>query len=108
MTTKNFKVDQGADWSFTLNYDNGGTPLNWTTIDNVYMQIRDRDGNLLADVTDYLVKGATSLGISVPYTVTVDWSFHYGFYDILKVDAGVGERVLQGKVRMNKAVSVSG
>ena len=105
MSTKNFKVDQGADFGFSVAYDNGGTPLNWTTVDNVYMQIRDRDGNLLSDVSAYLVKESTVLTLAVPYTVTADWTFHYAFYDILKVDNGVGERVLQGKIRMNRAVS---
>ncbi len=105
MTTKNFKVDQGADWAFTLNYDNGGEPLDWTTVETVVMQVRDSAGCLLADVSTHLVKGSSSLSIAVPYSVTADWTFHYGFYDILKIDGGVGERVLQGKIRMNKAVS---
>ncbi len=96
MSTKtNLELNRGADWAFTVTEG----ALDWTTVDDVEFQIRDRSGVLLANLATYCTKTNVHLAVSVPYTITDTFDWGTAFYTIAKTDGGVREVVMNGKVR---------
>lgn len=111
--TKNFNVDQGSTFTFSIIWKDGSdAPIDVTGY-SAKMQARDsQGGKILAFTlthTDGIVVGGSNGTISV--TISPDRTnkliFPKTFYDILITSpSGVKTRILEGVITPNRAVTV--
>jgi hypothetical protein len=104
-------IEQNVTFKRTITWEDDDGPVDptgWTAS----MQIRDPDGTLLVDFTDYITIDtvAKTLVLNVPVSVTKDLTFKNADYDLRLVHPDGPEveaiRLLKGKASVSEGMSV--
>jgi len=111
--TKNFQVDQGATFSFQIEYlDSSDNPINLTG-STAKMQIRDTKGGkqLVATLNTPSSNGIDINGnvitVTIPAASTNKLIFPKSAYDILVTDTNGNKiRLLEGFLTLDRSVTV--
>lgn len=110
---KNFDVDQGATFTFQVEYlDSTNAPIDLTG-STAKMQIRDTKGGkqLIATLTTPSTNGISIVGnkvnVTVPASATNKLIFPKSAYDILVTDTNGNKiRLLEGFLTLDRSVTV--
>ena len=118
-----FIIEQGATTDFEVQYkDSNGSPVNLSTY-HARMQIRsDYGGTLIANLTSSLDTDGTglnlsgsngttpvssgSIGIFISAASSSNFNFDEAKYDLELVQGSTVTRLLEGKVKLSKNVTV--
>ena len=96
--SKNFNVNQGSTWQWTLTRDEGS----FSSVDSFTMEIReekDVDSDIVQGCDQFLSVESGELRFSAGKTVTSGLPVGESFYDLFWEDEdGVSRKVLYGKV----------
>jgi hypothetical protein len=109
--TYTFCIRPGTDWTQTLTWTSGGTPVDLTGW-SAHMQIRsDPGGELYADIST--AAGGITLGgdagtitLTIANAVTGAWTWDNAYYDLLMTDtSGNISCLLSGQVIANPGIT---
>jgi hypothetical protein len=102
MLEYDFTIAQGADWVWSLSgFENMDSK-------EFLMEIRaerDRDSDLLLDVTPFLSKVGDTLRCDTPNSETEQLDFSKGFYDLFLVEGGKKFMLMSGCVSLTPQVT---
>jgi hypothetical protein len=112
-STKNFEVDQGATFSFQIEYlDSNDNPIDLTG-STAKMQIRDTKGGkqLVTTLSTPSSNGINIAGnmitVTIPANATNKLIFPKSAYDILVTDTNGNKiRILEGFLTLDRSVTV--
>ena len=92
----NFIINQGATWEWSL--EDFSFSLDGAVFTMEIRESPNRTSDLLFSVTPYLTIESGRLLATVPDTVTYDFSFTKGFYDLFVEVDGTKTKLLSGSV----------
>tara|TARA_R100000278_G_scaffold116263_1_gene95531 strand:+ start:315 stop:677 length:363 start_codon:yes stop_codon:yes gene_type:complete len=112
-----FEIEQGATLTLNLSYkDSNGSVINLSSGYTARMKIKDGpDGSVIASTessdspnnTISIVLGSSgnNIVVTINATTTAGFNFDKAMYDLELVSGSVVDRVLEGRVTLDKSVS---
>jgi len=115
--TYDFSIEQGTTFTLNLSYkDNTGSVLDLSSGYSAKMKIKDSpDGEVIAStessdspkntISIALASAGNNIVVTIPATATGAFTFESAVYDLQLISGLVVERVVEGRVKLDKSVT---
>ena len=116
--TYDFAIEQGTTFTLNLSFkDNTGSVLDLSSGYSAKMKIKDSppDGEVIAStessdspkntISIALASAGNNIVVTIPATATGSFTFESAVYDLQLVSGSVVERVIEGRVKLDKSVT---
>ena len=115
--TYDFSIEQGTTFTLNLSYkDSAGSVIDLSSGYSAKMKIKDSpDGEVIAStessdspkntISIALASTGNNIVVTIPATATGAFTFESAVYDLQLVSGSVVERVVEGRVKLDKSVT---
>lgn len=115
--TYDFSIEQGTTFTLNLSYkDSAGSVIDLSSGYSAKMKIKDSpDGEVIAStessdspkntISIALASAGNNIVVTIPATATGAFTFESAVYDLQLINGSVVERVVEGRVKLDKSVT---